>query len=110
MSGPPARLPVKVDEWTKLSGISTDDGHHQGEPEHAGADERCRSAPHPDPNKQSILCGTRVDTLTREGSAVVPRLVDLRIVADGQQKIELLGEEGVVVGQGQSEEGEGLGE
>ena len=90
--------------------LPADDGHHEGQAERPGADERFRGAPDADPDRQARLQGAGVDRLASQRRAVPPGPGHLLARADLQQQIELLGKEGVIVVELEAEEREGLDE
>src|ERR1700730_17484750 len=104
MAGGQTRLAVAVDEWPKAVRFAADDRDHQRQPEHAGASKRGRRASDTEPNRQRILQRARGNSLAGEWSAVLARPVNMRVLADVQKKIELLGEERIVVLELQAEE------
>jgi hypothetical protein len=99
-----ADLAVAVDERAEAFGFPTDDGDHERQPEHAGADERARCASDADPYGQRILQRTRVDGLTGERGAVLAGPCDVRVLAEGEEQIDLFGEKFVVVFESEAEQ------
>src|SRR5713101_2253409 len=110
MPGPPADLPVEIDQGPESPRLTPDDGHHQGKSQRARTRERLWSPAHPQPYRQGILHGPRVDALPRQGGPISARPVDVFVLTDIQEQVELLDEEGVVVLEAQTEEWKGLDE
>jgi len=74
----------------------------------AGASERGRRAPNSQPDGQRILHRPGVDALSVQRSAMLTRPINLRVGANFQQQVKLLGKKRIVVIQVETEEREGL--
>jgi hypothetical protein len=111
-AGCPARRPaaVGVNERAKSFRFTTDDSHHERQPEHAGADKGGGRATDADPYGQRILQRARVDGLAGERRAVFAGPFDVRVRADGEEQIKFLSEELVVVFEPKAKERIGLNE
>ena len=81
-----------------------------GRPSRAGPDQRVRGAAHRDPHRQRVLHRAGVDPDVVERRAVTAGPGDPHRLADGQQQLELLGEQLVVVVQVVAEQRKGLDE
>jgi hypothetical protein len=101
---------VEVDQRGELARLAADDRHHQRQSQQPCAHERLRRAADADPDRQRVLDRARVDALPDQGRPVPTRPGHLGPVADLQQQLELLAEQGVVVGEVEAEQREGLGE
>jgi hypothetical protein len=106
MAGAHPRFAVTVDQRPEPVRLSTDDRDHQRQAERAGASEGARRASDAEPDRQRVLQRARVNSLAGEGSAVLARPVNMRVLADVQKQIELLGKERIVVFELQAEEWE----
>src|SRR6184192_1979890 len=73
---------VAVDQWPKTVRFPTDDGDHQRQPEHAGANKRARRASNTEPDRQRVLQRARINSLPGEWRAVFARPVNVRVLAD----------------------------
>ena len=82
----------------------------RGRPRIAGADEGLRCAAYAEPDGERILQRARIDALAGEGGAMLAGPVDVGVFADGEEEVELLGEEIVVVFELEAEEREGFDE
>src|SRR6266571_5119900 len=100
-----SRFTVAVDQWSKAVRFPADDGYHQWEPEHAGANKRARCASYTEPNRQRVLQRARINSLPGECRAVFARPLNVRVLADVQKQIEFLGKERIVVLEFEPEEG-----
>src|ERR1700687_2268570 len=85
VAGAAASLAISIDERAESFGFATDDGNHERQPKHAGADERSGGTADADPDGQRILQRTRVDRLAGEWRAVLAGPFDVRILADGEE-------------------------
>src|ERR1700722_11037464 len=102
----PGSLPcftIQIDERTETMRLAADYGHHQGQTQYPGTGERRRRAADSDPDWQRILQGSWVDALPGERGAMFAGPVDIRVVANRQEQLELLGEQRVVVFDRQAE-------
>src|SRR3954471_9608469 len=102
--GAQASLAITVDQRPKPVRLTADDRDHQRQPERAGANEGAGRAADPEPNRQRVLQRSRVDSLPGERRAVLARPANMRVLANFQKQIELLGEEQIVVLELQAEE------
>ena len=66
VAGAGAGFAVEVDEGTEAVGLAADDGDHEGQAEHAGADEGLGRAAYSEPDGERVLEGARVDALSGE--------------------------------------------
>src|ERR1700693_5080063 len=82
MAGAAPSFAVKVDQGTKSLGFSADNGDHQRKSECAGTNEGFGRAADSDPNRQRILERTRIDRLSRKGSAVLAFPVNMGVLAN----------------------------
>src|SRR5260370_8915566 len=105
VSSAQSRLAVSVDQWSKAVRFAADDRNHERQAENASANKRTRRASDPEPNRQWILEWPRVNSLPGECRAVLARPVNVRVLADVQKQIELLGKERIVVLEFQPEKG-----
>src|SRR5258707_12722755 len=99
------RFTVAIDQWPKTVRFPADDGDHEWDPEHAGANKRARCASDTEPNRQRVLQRARINSLAGEWRAVFARPVNVRVVADVEKQIEFLGKERIVILEFESEEG-----
>src|SRR5712664_394641 len=83
-----SRFTVAIDQWPKTVRFPADDGDHQWEPEHAGANKRARRASDAEPNRQRVLQRARINSLPGECGAVFARPANVRVLADLQKQIE----------------------
>src|ERR1019366_400322 len=97
MAGAAAGFAVKVDQWTKTMRLPTDDGHHEGKPEHAGASERGRGAALPDPDRKRILQRPRIDALPGQRGSMPAGPMHVFARANLQEQVELLRKERIIV-------------
>src|SRR6476619_8270813 len=104
MAGAQTGLAVTVDQRPEPMRLAADDRDHQRQSECAGASKRAGRAADTEPNRQRVLERARVNSLPGECSAVLARPVNMRVLADAQKQIELLGEERIVVLELQAEE------
>ena len=110
MAGAAAGLAVEVDQRAEAGGLAADDRDHERQPEGSGADERLRCSADADPDRERVLQRSGEDALAGERWAVPSGPGDLRLFADAQQEVELLGEQRVVVGKIEPEQRKGFGE
>src|SRR5207249_9194952 len=96
-TGAPASLAVEVHERAEAMRLSADDRDHEREPEQPRAHERLRRAAHADPDWQALLERSRVHALARERRPMLAGPLRMLLVAQREQKVELLGEQRVVV-------------
>lgn len=66
------RAAVEVDQWGESPRFAANDRNHQRQAEHAGAHERLRRAPNPDPDRQGVLSRTWKYALSGQGGAMTP--------------------------------------
>jgi hypothetical protein len=57
VAGAAACFAIEIDELAKAFRFTTDDGDHERQPKHSGADERSRRAAHPDPDRNGSCSG-----------------------------------------------------
>ena len=98
-SGGLERAPIQVAENGEPVGVAADDGEGEGEPAFGGPNDGLRRATDGDPDRQRVLHRSRVDRLVLERWAEPAGPGDGLVVADGEEQVELLGEQGVVVGE-----------
>src|ERR1700704_2389365 len=91
MAGAAPCLAVTINQWPKAAVLAADDGDHQRQPEDAGASEGARRASGTEPDRQRVLERAWVNSLPGQGSAVFARPVNMRVLANVQKQIELLG-------------------
>ena len=108
MPGAAAGLAVGVDEKAESFRFTTDDSHHERQPEHAGADKGSGRATDADPYGQRILQRARVDGLAAERRAVLAGPFDVCVRADGEKQIKFFSEKLVVVFEPKAKERIGL--
>ena len=104
MSSAQTSLAVAVDQWPKAVRLAADDRDHQRQSERAGANKGAGCAADTEPNRQRVLQRARINSLPGERRSVLARPVNMRVLADVQKQIELLGEERIVVLELQAEE------
>src|SRR6266481_2187417 len=104
MAGAQTSPAVAIDQRPEAVRLAADDRDHQRQPEGAGTNERAGRAADTKPNRQRVLERARVNSLPIECRAVLARPVDMRVLADVQKQIELLGEKRIVVLEFQAEE------
>src|SRR5262245_39727940 len=97
MTGAPARLAIEVDERTEAMRLATDDRDHERQSEQARAHERCRGAAHAHPDRERVLERPREHALAVQRRTELARPLRMRVVAQLEEELELLGEELVVV-------------
>jgi len=97
MAGAQTSPAVAIDQRPEAVWFAADNRDHQRQPERAGANERAGRAADTKPNRQRVLKRPRVNSLSGEWSAVLARPMDMRVLADVQKEIELLGKERIVV-------------
>src|SRR5438552_4593643 len=88
-----AGLPVEIDERPEAPWLAADDGHHQGQPQRTGANERLGSPADSPPYRQGVLHRSRVDALPCQGGPVLAGPADVLVVTDLQEQLQLLFEE-----------------
>ena len=110
VAGALAGFAVEVDEGTEAVRLAADDGDHKRKAECAGANEGLRGAAYSQPDGERVLQGARVDALSGECGAMLAGPVDVGGFAEGEEEVELFGEEIVVVFELEAEEGEGFDE
>src|SRR6202011_529381 len=110
MSGAQTSLAVAIDQRPKPERLAANDRNHQRQSEHAGANKGARRASDPEPNRQRVLKRAWVNSLPGERSAVPARPLDMRVLANLQKQIELLGKERIVVLEVEPEERKRLNE
>ena len=110
MAGAAAGLAVEVDQRAEARRLAADDRDHERQPEGSGADEGLGCSADADPDRERVLQRSGEDALAGERWAVPSGPRDLRLFADAQQEVELLGEQRVVVGEIEPEQRKGLGE
>src|SRR5438874_1088387 len=105
MPGAQPRLAVAIDQWPKTVRFPADDGDHQWEPEHAGANKRAGCASDTEPNRQRVLQRARINSLSGKWRAVFARPVNVRVLTDVQKQIEFLGKQRIVILEFEPEQG-----
>ncbi len=110
VSGALAGFAIQLNERAEAMWLAADDGDGERKAERSGADEGCGRSADAEANRQLRLQGTRPNALSSQLGAVLAGPVDMDLLAQRQQKVELLGEEFVVVVQVVAEERIGLDE
>lgn len=110
MTSPAPSPAIEVYKRPEASGFTADDGNHERESEHSGANERFGRAADTDPDRQRILQRAGVDCLTCESGAVFAGPVHMRACTDFQKKVEFFLEKRIVIFKAQPEEGIRLNE
>jgi len=98
------RFAVAVDQWPKTVRLAADDRDQLTQSENASANKGAGRASDTEPNRERILQRPRVNSLSGECRAVFARPLNVRVLADLQKQIELLGEKRIVILEFQSEE------
>ena len=109
-AGAATRLAVELRERPEPHRRPADDRNRQRQAERAGARDRLRRAARGDPDRQRLLQRSRIDALAVERRTMPALPGDLRLSADCEQEIELLGEQLVVVVEVVTEQRKGLDE
>src|SRR5918994_1852055 len=110
VAGPVCGLAVEPGGGGEVLGLTADDRDRQREAEQRGTNDRLRSSPDGDPDRQRILERAWVDPGVLERRAVLARPRDALGIAHFQQQLEFLGEQLVVVAQVVTEQRERLDE
>ncbi len=96
-AGGSGRLPVVVDQGDEAGRRAANDGDDKRQPKPPGAFDRCRVPADADPDRELFLCRPRVDPAVVDARPVVARPGHALVLTDGEQQVELLFEELVVV-------------
>src|SRR5271154_6628167 len=85
-----ARLAIEINERTKASRFTTDDGDHQWKPQRTGTGKGFRCPTNPKPDRKWILHRSWIHTLTGERGAMFSRPVNQFVFTDVEEQIKLL--------------------
>jgi len=94
------RLTVVIDERLEPGRLSTDDGDCKWKAQDAGPGGRFRTPAHGDGHGQGVLEGSGLDGLARERGPKLPAACPgdmLSLAAQGQEQVELLDKELIVI-------------
>src|SRR5262249_34371994 len=97
MSGAQANLAVKVDQGPKTMVLAADNRDRKRQSKSAGPNKRARRASNTEPNWQRILERPRVNSLASQRGAMFTCPVDVRLLANLEKQIELLGKKRIVI-------------
>src|SRR3954468_15298387 len=98
------RLAITIDQRPKPVVLTSDDRDHEWDSKCARTNERARRTADTEPNRQQILRRAGINSLSGECRAMFARPMNVRVLANLQKQIELLGKERIVVLKLQPEE------
>ena len=91
-------------------GFAADDSQHQRQPKHTRPHKGGGRTADTKPNGQGILQRPGVDGLISEGGPKLTRPIDNFVIANGEQEIQLLRKQGIIILKPETKQGEGFGE